>query len=170
MPETKLSKPMAYQTAVYLDTTPSGEGRKYERFGKGFTGLNKSQNPQVETEQYIDDINATSNITALQSQMSYTGSRVVGDPVNDFIAAIEDKVGDDCVSTIVKVNLWEKSGVGVPGTQYKAKLYNVSVAAASTGDLAGGKSQTLSGTIYINGDPVEGTFDTSTKTFSPAEA
>ena len=161
----KLTKPMAYQTAIYINTTPSGETEKYERFGKGFTGLNKSQNPQVETEQYIDDINATSNITALQSQMAYTGSRVVGDPVNDFIAGLEDKIGSDVVTTIVKVNLWESAGS--PANTYTAKLYNVAVAAASTGDLAGGKSQTLSGTIYINGDPVVGKFDTSTKKFTP---
>lgn len=160
MSETKT--PLSYETEVYIDTTPTGGSATYAEINKGFTGFSKSNNPSIQTQQYIGDINATSAITALGMQFAYTGERVVGDVANDYFASLDGKIGNDLKTTLVKVNLWEADSTeAIPAT-----LYNVVVAVSSDGDLSGGSTQAISGTVYVNGDPVKGTFNRSTKAFT----
>lgn len=163
MPNT-MKTPLSYETEVYIDTTPTGGSATYAEINKGFTSFSKSNNPNVQSQQYIGDINATTQITSLGMQFAYSGERVVGDVANDFFADLDGKVGNDLKSTIVKVNLWEaEDDTAIPAT-----LYNVVIAVGSDGDLSGGATQAISGTVYVNGDPVKGTFNRSTKAFSPS--
>ena len=155
---TEMKTPLSYETEVYIEVA---EG-SYAEINKGFTGFSKTNNPSVQTQQYIGDVNATSSITALGMQFAYTGERVVGDEANDYFASLDGKVGNDLKSSIVKVNLWEaESETAIPAT-----LYNVVVAVSSDGDLSGGSTQAISGTVYVNGDPVKGSFDRKTKKFT----
>lgn len=158
--EVKTKTPLSYETEIYIDTTPTGSTPTYAEINKGFTGFTKTNNPTVQTQQYIGDINATTNITALGMQFAYSGERVVGDPANDYFAGLDGKIGNDLKTTIVRVNTWEDGNT--------ATLYNAVVAVASDGDLAGGSTQAISGTVYVNGDPVKGSWDKSTKKFTPA--
>lgn len=159
--------PLSYETLIYVDVDPSA-GPTYEQINKGFTSFTPTNNPTVENKQYIGDINATTSATALQINFAYSGERVIGDAANDFFASLDGKVGNDLVTTLVKANKWEPADS--PEGAYKAKLYNVVIVPTNPGDLAGGSTQAISGTVYVNGDPVEGTFDPKTKTFSPAAA
>lgn len=168
MPESTEQKiPLSYEAYALIDVTPGQSSQKYELIGEGIDTLTPTQNPQVSTKQYIHEINATTVVTSLQKQFAYSGERVVGDPVNDFLASLEDKVGDQLKTTMIVYNSWDEEETS--GT-FKAKKYDVVIAVSSTGDRAGGASLAISGTIYINGDPVDGSFVASTKTFTPAEA
>lgn len=157
---TEMKTPLSYETEVYIETSAGS----YAEINKGFTGFSKTNNPSVQTQQYIGDVNATSSITALGMQFAYSGERVVGDDANDYFASLDGKVGNDLKSSLVKVNLWEAEGTNTP---IPATLYNVVIAVSSDGDLSGGSTQAISGTVYVNGDPVKGTFDRSTKKFTP---
>lgn len=157
MATTGTKTPLSYETEIYInigtESTP-----QYEEINKGFTGFSKTNNPTTQTQQYIGDINATTQITALGMQFSYTGERVVGDAANDYFASLDGKIGNDLKTTLVKVNTWDEGN--------NATMYNVVVAVSSDGDLAGGSTQAISGTVYVNGDPVKGTFDKTSKKFT----
>lgn len=159
--------PLSYECYAYLDIQPGGASPSYELIGEGIDTLTPTQNPQVNTRQYIHEINATTVVTALQKQFAYSGERVVGDPVNDFLASLVDKVGDSLKTTMVVFDSWEETET--TGT-YTAKKYDVVIAVSNSGDRAGGSSLSISGTIYVNGDPVDGEFVLSTKTFTAADA
>lgn len=164
----KIKVPLSYESFLYMDVTPNEETPTYEMMGEGITSLTPTQNPQTTTQQYIHEINSTTTITALQKNFAYSGERAVGDPVNDYLASLEDKVGASLQTTIVVCNGWEEAES--PATSLKAKKYTVVIAVSNTGDRAGGATQAIGGTIYVNGDPVEGTFDPSAKTFTEAGA
>lgn len=168
MPEATEQKiPLSYETVILLNVTPSEETASYKRVGEGIESFVGTQNPQVSTKQYIHEINASSAITSLQKQFAYSGERVIGDDVNDFLASLVDKVGNNLKTTLIKYNTWEETET--TGT-YNAKQYEVVIAPNNDGDLSGGATQAISGTIYVNGDPIEGTFAASTGTFTPAGA
>lgn len=159
MAEATTKTPLSYETEVYINIGKEG-AEQYAEINKGFTSFSKTNNPSVQSQQYIGDINATTNITALGMQFAYSGERVVGDEANDYFASLDGKIGNDLKTTLVKVNTWDES----------ATLYNVVVAVASDGDLSGGATQAISGTVYVNGDPVKGTWDKTTKKFTAATA
>lgn len=159
-----LETPMSYDFGVYMDVV--GDGKKYERWGEGIDTFTPSQNPQVSTRQYIHQKNATSRVTSLQKQYAYAGERVIGDPVNDYLDSLEDKTGSDVETTMVGCDLKATATAGA----YPAKRYKVTVAVSNPGDLSGGGTQAISGTIYVNGDPEDGTFDPSTGVFTATAA
>lgn len=163
MAETTTKTPMSFDSGAYLECTIGGGGSNYARIGKGFTALTLSQNPQVNTVQYIDEENASSEVTALQMQFAYTAERVVGDTVNDFISSLRGKTGSNLKTTLIYVDLWDATS-----GSYTAVKYNVTIAISNPGDLTGGSTQAMSGTIYVNGDGVEGTFNPTTMTFTEA--
>lgn len=156
--------PLSYESFAYLDTTPTAGTPTYELIGEGITALTPTQNPQTETKQYIHELFSTTTVTSLQKQFAYSGERVVNDPVNDYLASLEDKVGEDLKTTLIIYHDYDETSDG-SGT-YTAKRYDVVVAVSNPGDRSGGATLAISGTIYVNGDPTEGTFTASTKTFT----
>lgn len=167
MPEATQNIPLSYESYAFLDTTPGQSTPTYALIGEGIEAFTPTQNPQVSTKQYIHEIFATTSVTSLQKQYAYSGERVVGDAVNDFLASLEDKVGGALKTTLIVYNGWEETET--TGT-FTAKKYEVVIAISNTGDRAGGATQAISGTIYVNGDPVDGTFVASTKTFTEGGA
>lgn len=154
--------PLSHNTIVMINT--GGTTESWSRIGKGFTDLTPTNNPTVDTKQYIDESNATTIVTATQRQYAYTAERVVGDAANDYIASLDDKIGDDLKTQLVAYNDYDTKETG----GYPAKKYEVVVAVSNPGDLSGGATQGMSGTIYVNGDPTEGFFEPSTNKFTEA--
>lgn len=153
--------PLAHNTHLYMMC-----GEEYAELGEGFDQFNKSMNPQVSTKQYINQSTPKHTVTANQPQWAYNAERVVGDTVNDYFASLEGKVGDDLKSSMVIYNDYDAATSGA----YPAVKYDVLIAPASTGNLQGGETQTMSGTVYQNGDGVEGTFNPTTKTFTESSS
>lgn len=90
---------------------------------------------------------------------------VKGDPCLDYIEGIEDKIGSDCMSELVDVDM-SSPAEGGTGTSYKAKKANITISVTQPYSIEGGANQQIEATFYVNGDLVEGKFDTSTKTFT----
>lgn len=161
MPETT---PNADEKRLYLDTTPSGETRLYARIGTGVTTVTPAFNPTVKTVQYINMLSSKNTKTAYNKQFAISGERVVGDAAMDFIMSLAEKVGADCETTLVSYNTWDTETTG----SYPAKLYSVMISVANDGTLAGGDTQAVEATMYVNSEATEGTFNPTTKVFTAA--
>ena len=118
--------------------------------------------------QWLDEKNGSTALTTKSIQKAISGQRAVGDPFNDYFCSMFDKVGADAETTMILVDAWNEE-TETPGT-YKAKKYNVVVDCTNDGGGAVADGLLIEGIIYVNGDPVEGTFVEATKTFTEGMA
>ena len=137
---------------------------EYHLIYSGVTALDDSRNPAVETEQYIMDSNASSSIDGYEPQWAITMRVDPDDPVTALIREIGRslKTGADAETSLVEFDAWEMDiNQSVP-----AKEYRVAVAVDYISNGEGGSKIEMSGTLHGQGDPVDGTFDIPTKTFT----
>ena len=128
-----------------------------------------SNNPTVSTKHYINMKSPHNSITAIAKQYSMSADYVKGDPCLDYIEGIEDKIGSDCVSELVDVDMSSPADGG-SGSSYKAKKANITIGVTEPYSIEGGANQQMEATDYVNGDLVEGKFDTGTQTFTANSA
>ena len=126
-----------------------------------------SNNPTVSTKHYINMKSPHNSITAIAKQYSMSADYVKGDPCLDYIESIEDKIGSDCVTELIDVDMSSPISDG-SGTKYKARKANITISVTQPYSIEGGNNQNIEATFYVNGDLVDGSFDTSTKTFTAA--
>lgn len=167
MPD-KITVPKNTERWLFIDTTPGEETQKFSRIGKGVTAATPANSPTVQTQHYIDASAPTHSITGLEKTFALTMERFVGDPANDFLAGLDDKTGDDLKSELVVLDRTVAASTQVT-TAYPAKKYEVVIGLDQPYSVEGGASQAMSCTIYTNGDPVEGWFDTSDSSWSDTE-
>ena len=165
---TNITVPKNTERWLFIDTTPDQETAKYARLGKGVTAATPSNSPTVQSQHYIDASAPTHSITGLEKTFALTMERYVGDGANDYLSSLDDKTGDDVKTTLVIVDLTTEASTAV-ATAYHAKKYEVVVGLDQPYSVEGGASQAMSCTIYTNGDPVEGWFDTSDSSWSDTE-
>lgn len=168
MPGNNITVPKNTERWLYIDTTPDQETAKYSRIGKGVTAATPANSPTVQTQHYIDASAPTHSITGLEKTFALTMERYIGDGANDYLAGLDDKTGDALKTTLVVVDLTETASTQV-ATAYPAKKYEIVVGLDQPFSVEGGASQAMSCTLYTNGDPVEGWFDTSDGTWSDTE-
>ena len=163
-----ITVPKNTERRLYVDTTPGSGSATYGRLGKGVTAATPSNNPTVNSQHYIDASAPTHSVSALEKQFALTMERYVGDEANDWLAGLDDKTGDDLKSTLVVVDMTAEASTQVT-TAYPAKKYEIVVGLDQPYSVEGGATQAMSCTIYTNGDPVEGWFDTAEMTWSDTE-
>ena len=168
MPGTNIIVPKNTERWLFIDTTPEQETAKYARIGKGVTAATPANSPTVASQHYIDASAPTHSITGLEKTFALTMERYVGDAANDYLAGLDDKTGDDVKTTLVVVDLTGEASSTVT-TAYKAKKYEVVVGLDQPYSVEGGAAQAMSCTIYTNGDPTGGWFDTSDSSWSDTE-
>ena len=149
--------------AIYLKIGNS----TFERLGEGVNSFTPSNNPTVSTKHYINMKSPHNSITAIAKQYSMSADYVKGDPCLDYIEGIEDKIGSDCVTELIDVDMSSPISDG-GGTKYKARKANITISVTQPYSIEGGNNQNIEATFYVNGDLVDGSFDTSTKTFTAA--
>jgi len=152
------------QLMTFMNTTPSAAAT-YSLIGDGVTGGSISYNPQVEEETYIHQDSATITVESYSPKLSLEASAVAGDAVFDFIDALRvaRAVLADAQTDIVNVWAYESGGP----TAYPAEKQNVSIQVDEFGG-EGGSSVKINYTVNFIGDPIPGTFNASTKAFTPA--
>ena len=152
------------QLMTFMNTTPSAAAT-YSLIGDGVTGGSISYNPQVEEETYIHQDSATITVESYSPKLSLEASAVAGDAVFDFIDALRvaRAVLTDAQTDIVNVWAYESGGP----TAYPAEKQNVSIQVDEFGG-EGGASVKINYTVNFIGDPIPGTFNASTKAFTPA--
>ena len=168
MPETTITVPKNTERRLYIDTTPDEETATYSRLGKGVTDATPSNSPTVSSQHYIDAAAPTHSVTGLEKTFALTMERYVGDDANDWLAGLDDKTGDDVKTTLVVLDITAGASTS-KATAYPAKKYEVVIGLDQPYSVVGGEAQAMSCTIYTNGDPSEGWFDTADSTWSDTE-
>ena len=153
---------MTYDEAHYFGAV---DAASYD-LGGVITELSESSNPKESEKHYIDKKSGTTKVTGYNNEFPITMDMVKGDAVfDDFYQLFYDrKTGDDLLRDHVIVNLWELNAPETPNV-YKARKITQTVEITECNGAAGEQKQ-IAGSLK-GGDFVYGTFDTSTKTFTP---
>lgn len=145
-------------------TTAPTVSETFSLIGEGFTQLAESKNPQEYSRKYVSDKTTRTDLTGFAPQYDYTMDYIDGDPVVAEIAKITDNelLGTDARRNIVAVNLWsDPSGVAC-----EAKMRPYAIIPNQKAD--GTDALVYSGSMKAAGDFIDGTFNTTTKTFTAA--
>ena len=137
--------------ATFINTTP-GEDETWVRMGKGITSQKISYNPNVTTEQYIDEDNAYSSVDSYAPSLDGTQTCYKGEPVFEFIDGLRKSraVGSALETQVLFVYLYD-------GTEsYKAEKNNCVIQLGEYGGDGGGNVQ-MTYTVGLNGNPEVGT-------------
>lgn len=139
--------------ATFINTTPGTETATWARMGKGITSQNISYNPNVTTEQYVDEDNAYSSVDSYAPSLDGTQTCYKGEPVFTYIDGLrqERAVGAALETEVLFVYLYDGEA-----SAFKAEKNKAVIQLGEYGGDGGGNVQ-LSYTIGLNGDPVQGT-------------
>lgn len=139
--------------ATFLNTTP-GADATYSRMGKGITSQTVSYNPVTNSETYIDEDSATTNVESYGVNIATPQTCYVGEPVFDYVDGLRKSraVGSDCETELLMVNIYDKISEGT----YSAEKNNCVIQIDDFGG-DGGNSLVINYTVNLNGDPVIGT-------------
>jgi len=144
----KKSSAMAY----FLNTGTSGSPT-WAALGKGVTSLPLAYNPQVTTETYIHEDNATTSVDSYQVSAAIDISLwdATDAPAHAYLENLRRTraTGADAETQILEIDTTTTS-------PYTAQVSNA-VVATDTFTVEGGKPQALSVTAYCNGEPIDGT-------------
>lgn len=140
----------------------------YELMGTGFTTLDESPNAQTDSETYINEVTASTDITSYETEFSYE-SRLI--PSQKAIYKLwkmgrDHATGIDAQLKYVRVELFNPVGEpSAESAEYTARLFTVANE-VSDNSGAGGEKLSVSGVLHAVGDPVQGKFDTVAKKFT----
>ena len=162
------TKIMRFQVADYLKVTPKGgTTAAYYLMGTGFTKLDESPSPKVNSNAFINDKNGSATITGYENTFAYDTQLMSGadaEAIGALVAVGHDQLtGEAAEFSFVRVDLFDR--VGTEGTVYVAREFKV---CCEVGDVSGDPTDIMatSGTLHQIGNFTRGTFDTSTKTFT----
>lgn len=154
-----------YDIADYLNTGTTLLP-VWSLLGAGVNTLDENPNAQIDTKIYISDKTSSSTIKSYQTQFPYDA-----DLVKDEAAVMKlygvgrnHLTGVDAETDYVRVDLYDPCFEG--STQFfKARKFRVCIEVSGAAG-AGGESIVSTGNLNCVGDPIEGYFDTVTKTFT----
>lgn len=134
----------------------------FELLGTGFTELNESPSAQTANKRYINQVSATQSITGYEWSTSFNTDQIASDKAIGYIRNIGEMLltGADTETEYIIVDLDKKAS---EENKFRARKFKVAIAVDSFDDNDGELG--ISGTFLGQSDPIEGTFDTSTKTF-----
>jgi hypothetical protein len=147
----------------FMNTTPATTAT-YKLIGDGVTTATINYNPKTTEEQYISEDSASIYIDAYAPTMPVEMTAKNGDDVYEFVDGLRKAraILDDAETDIVNVWLYETATLG----EYPAEKQACSIAIDDFGG-DGGASVKVNYTINFRGDPVLGTFNPTTKVFTP---
>jgi len=158
-----MAKVKRSELITYIDITPDTED--YALLGVGVITGTINLNPNVLTETYIHEDTANISVESYAPTMPL---EITGDATDDVFLYLDGlriarAVLGDCETTIV--NVWNYTAGGP--TAAPAEQQAVSIQVDSFGG-EGGTAVKLNVTINYQGDPVVGTFNTTTAAFTAA--
>lgn len=137
-------------------------GEAFELLGTGFTELNESPSAQTTSKRYINQSSATQSVTGYEWSTSFNADQIVSEKAIEFIRNIGEMqlTGSETESEYIIVDLDKAAQT----SGYRGRKFKVAIAVDSFDDNDGELG--VSGTFLGSSDPAEGTFDTTTKTFT----
>ena len=152
-----------HQYADYLnigtEATP-----EWVLMGVGFTTLDEEPGAQSESVKYVCDKSASSEVVGYETKFPFEAEQIMEESaINDiYTIARNHYIGVDAQREYCRVELWNKA----TGTStFEARKFVVSVEVST---LSGENKMGMSGNLNAVGDPILGTFNTTTKKFTAA--
>lgn len=132
--------------------------------GTGFTTLDENPGAQTSKKKYVNEKASSSSITRYETVFPFTSDLIVE---QDAVLALykvgrNHCTGSDAEFPYVRVELWAK--VEGKSNEFAARLFTVS---AEISGISGEDEMEVSGNLNAVGDPVDGTFNTITRVFTP---
>lgn len=148
---------------TYIDITPLSP--TYALLGDGIVAGKIAYNPKTTKETYISEDNATVSVDSYAPHMPIECTCKLTDPAFEYIDTmrIARAIGAAAVTDVV--NVWNYKAGGP--TAAPAEKQPVSIQIDDFGG-EGGSMAKINFTINYMGAPVPGTFNTSTKVFTPS--
>lgn len=159
-----MDKVMRFQIADYLNIGTE-ETPNYAFLGAGFNTLDETVGAQTDSKIYINDKTATTTVKSYQTEFPYDTDMVKDEQAGMALYAVgrDHKTGVDAEFDYVRVDIYDP--VPNKANIFKARKFRVAaVVTDSKGN--GGEVMVNTGTLSCVGDPVQGYFDTTTKTFT----
>ena len=146
----------------------TGEDVSYALLGVGAKTLDENPSAQTKSRKYVCDKSTTKSISGYDWNTAFDIDQIRSQEAINYIVNIGEKqlVGEDAETDYIVVDLDQKEGDS--GTTYHARKFSIAIEVASFTNDDGEMGCT--GNFLSKGDPVEGTFDTSTKKFTATEA
>ncbi len=150
-----------HMQANYLNV--GKEDVEYVLMGAGYKTLDESPAAQTSSTRYINDKSASKSVTGYDWSTPFDIDQIRDEKAVDFICVIgeEQKTGADTETDYVVVDLTRKASAA---NSYYARKFRVAIEVASF--AASDYKMTCTGNLLGIGDPVIGTFQTETKTFT----
>jgi hypothetical protein len=141
------------------------ESPAYALLAVGAKTLDEKPSAQTKSKKYICDKSTTKSIAGYDWSTSYDIDQIREEAAVSYIVNIGEKqlAGSDAETDYVIVDLDQKNDDGT----YHARKFDIAIEVAEFGNDDG--EMTCTGNFLGKGDPVEGKFDTKTKTFTPDE-
>lgn len=135
----------------------------FELLGAGFTELNESPSAQTTSKRYINQSSASQSVTGYEWASEFTADQINSEKAIEYIREIGElqKTGPDTETEYLIVDL-DKPAATEKG--FRARKIKVAISVDSFEDNDGDLG--ISGSFLGISDPMEGTFDTATKTFT----
>ena len=154
-----------YQIADYLNVGTDTE--KYALMGVGFNTLDENPSAQTDGKTYISEKSQTSQIKSYQTQFPFNTDLIASEEAAMALYDVgrNQKTGAGAEKGYVRVELFKP--VEASENTFEARKFKVAVEVSGIAG-AGGETVVVSGNLNGVGDFIEGTFNTTTKTFTPA--
>lgn len=152
--------------ADYLNIQ-TGESPNFVLMGTGFTTLDENPGAQTSKKKYVNEKASSSSITSYETVFPFTSDLIVQQEAVLALYKVGRNhcTGSDAEFQYVRVELWDK--VENKENEFAARLFIVS---AEISSISGEDEIAVSGNLNAVGDPIDGTFNTTTKTFTPLNA
>lgn len=150
----------------YIDVTGGSEEPQYELLGTGVTQLDDSPSAQTTSKRYVNNKSATQRISSYEWTAPLEFDLIRSEAAIEYIASIgeNEKIGAEAETNYVKVFM--EKPVAEKSNTFQAKRRKVAVEVADFSDNDGEIQG--SGNLLAISDWTDGTFNTTTKTFTPA--
>ena len=148
--------------ATFMNVTPSATA-SYELLGRGMETGEVDYGPETEESPDITMDTIPTDLVAYKPKMSLEGKAIVGNACFDYIDGLRRNraVLDNAKTDIVNVWLYMPETTG----SWPAEKQSVIIAIDKFGG-DGGKTSNIGYTLYYAGDPIQGTFNPTTKAFT----
>ena len=152
--------------ADYLNIQ-TGENPNFVLMGTGFTTLDENPGAQTSKKKYVNEKASSSSITSYETVFPFTSDLIVQQKAVLALYKVGRNhcTGSDAEFQYVRVELWDKAEN--KENEFAARLFIVS---AEISSISGEDEIAVSGNLNAVGDPIDGTFNTTTKTFTPLNA
>lgn len=155
---------MRYHVADYLNVSSTSTA-DYKLMGVGFSSLNESPSAEEDEKIYINMKSASTKVKSYNVEFGFEAELIKEEEATMWLYDVgrNQKTGADAMTDYVRVELFRP--VDGADNTYEARKFKVSAVIDSIEGDGGDPLQT-SGTLKGVGDFVDGTFNTSTRTFT----